>query len=83
MRILLKNRSLLTGKYDSSLKNKTIELVVGINSLFMKALWEQSPWSLFLFMEADTIIQFCTIFLLIGVKHLQGVPKPQQKTGVI
>lgn len=49
MRILLKNRSLLTGKYDSSLKNKTIELVVGINSLFMKALWEQSPWSIFSF----------------------------------
>lgn len=49
MRILLKNRSLLTGKYDSSLKNKTRKLVVGINPLFMKVLWEQSPLSLFPF----------------------------------
>lgn len=55
MRILLKNRSLLTGKYDSSLKKKTRKLVAGINFLlFMKALWEQGPLSLISFLWKQT-----------------------------
>ena len=56
MKIFLKNRSLLTGKYDSSLKKKkTRKLVVGINFLlFMKALWEQGPLGVIFFIWKQT-----------------------------
>lgn len=38
------------------LQNKTRELVVGINFLFMKPLWEQGPWSLNSFLWKQTLL---------------------------